>query len=52
MEKYSVVKDYSAYEDDDENKDEIKGIEKIKIPEKCEFIITYSKKCIIKIWKM
>ena len=52
MEKYSVVKDYSAYEDDDENKDEIKGIEKIKIPEKGEFIITYSKKCIIKIWKM
>ena len=51
MEKYSVVKDYPAYEDDGE-KHEIRGIEKIKIPEKGEFIITYSDKGIIKIWKM
>ena len=51
MEKYSVVKDYPAYEDDGENH-EIIGIEKIKIPEKGEFIITYSDKGIIRIWKM
>ena len=51
MEKYSVVKDYSAYEDDGEE-DEIKGIAKIKIPEKGEFIITNSDKGIIRIWKM
>ena len=50
MEKYSVVKDYPAYEDDGE-KHEIRGIEKIKIPEKGEFIIT-SDKGIIRIWKM
>ena len=50
MEKYSVVKDYPAYEDDGE-KHEIRGIEKIKIPEKGEFIIT-SDKFIIRIWKM
>ena len=41
MEKYSVVKEYSEYFDDEE--DAIMGIEKIKIPEKGEFIITYSK---------
>ena len=51
MEKYSVVKDYSAYGDDGEDC-EIYGIEKIKIPEKGEFIITYSDKGIIRIWKM
>jgi WD40 repeat protein len=51
MEKYSVVKDFSAYEDDGEDH-EIMGIEKIKIPEKGEFIITYSDKGIIRIWKM
>ena len=51
MEKYSVVKDYSAYEDDGE-KHEIYGIEKIKIPEKGEFIITYSDSGIFKIWKI
>jgi hypothetical protein len=33
-------------------KHEIKGIEKMKIPEKGEFIITCSKKGIIRIWKM
>ena len=41
MEKYSVVKEYSEYFDDEEY--DIMGIEKIKIPEKGEFIITYSK---------
>jgi hypothetical protein len=41
MEKYSVVKEYSEYFDDEE--DTIMGIEKIKIPEKGEFLITYSK---------
>jgi len=51
MEKYSVVKDFSAYGDDGEDC-EIYGIEKIKIPEKGEFIITYSNKGIIRIWKM
>ena len=49
MENYSVVKEYSAHYDGEEY--EIKGIEKIKIPEKGEFIITYSKHC-IKIWKI
>ena len=51
MEKYSVVKDYSVYEDDVEKYD-VNGIEKIKIPEKGEFIITYSYNGIFKIWKM
>ena len=51
MEKYSVVKEYSVYEDDDD-KNDVYGIEKIKIPEKGEFIITYSNKGIIKIWKI
>ena len=45
MDKFSVVKEYSAHYDD------INGIEKIKIPEKGEFIITYSKHC-IRIWKI
>ena len=51
MEKYSVVKEYSVYEDDDD-KNDVYGIEKIKIPEKGEFIITYSNNGIFKIWKM
>jgi hypothetical protein len=51
MEKYSVVKEYSVYEDDDD-KNDVYGIEKIKIPEKGEFIITYSNKGNIKIWKI
>ena len=49
MENYSVVKEYSAHYDGQEY--EIKGIEKIKIPEKGEFIITYSSN-FIKIWKI
>ena len=40
MEKYSVVKEYSQFFNDEE--EAIMGIEKIKIPEKGEFIITYS----------
>jgi WD40 repeat protein len=40
MEKFSVVKEYSEYFDEEEAA--IMGIEKIKIPEKGEFIITYS----------
>ena len=51
MEKYSVVKDYSVYEDG-VDKFDVNGIEKIKIPEKGEFIITYSSNGIFKIWKM
>ena len=51
MEKYSVVKDYSVYEDG-VDKFNVNGIEKIKIPEKGEFIITYSYNGIFKIWKM
>ena len=53
MEKYSVVKEYSAYYNCEENDDnyEINGIEKIKIPEKGEFIITYSQNT-IRIWKI
>ena len=57
MESYSVVKNYSAHYDDKEfNKiyggdfNKINGIEKIKIPEKGEYIITYSD-FYIKIWK-
>ena len=49
MENYSVIKEYSAHYDGQEY--DIYGIEKIKIPEKGEFIITYSSYC-IKIWKI
>ena len=49
MENHSVIKEYSAHEDGC-NKYDIQGIEKIKIPEKGEFIITYSNS--IKIWKI
>ena len=48
MEKYSIVKDYSAC---DVKNHTIYGIKKIKIPEKGEFIITYSEEG-IRIWKM
>ena len=48
MENHSVVKEYSAHEDGC-NKYNIRGIEKIKIPEKGEFIITYSEQGMIKI---
>ena len=51
MEKYSIVKDYSACEDDGFSHI-IYGIKKIKIPEKGEFIITYTEENIIRIWKM
>ncbi len=51
MEKYSVVKDYSVYEDG-VDKLNVNGIEKIKMPEKGEVIITYSSNGIFKIWKM
>ena len=51
MENHSVVKEYSAHEDGCEKR-EIKGIEKIKIPEKGEFIISYSDNGNIKIWKI
>ena len=51
MENHSVVKEYSAHEDGC-NKYDIRGIEKIKIPEKGEFIITYSNGGMIKIWKI
>ena len=49
MENHSVIKEYSAHEDGC-NKNDIQGIEKIKIPEKGEFIITYAN--VIKIWKI
>ena len=49
MENYSVIKEYSAHYDGQEY--DIYGIEKIKIPEKGELIITYSSYC-IKIWKI
>ena len=51
MENYSVVKEYSPHEDGC-NEYNIQGIEKIKIPEKGEFIITYSNGGMIKIWKI
>ena len=50
MENHSVVKEYSAHEDGCQKYD-IKGIEKIKIPEKGEFIISYADR-FIKIWKI
>ena len=49
METISVEKEYSAHNDGKEY--DIMGIEKIKIPEKGELIITYSK-YIIKVWKI
>ena len=49
MEKISVEKEYSAHNDGQEY--DINGIEKIKIPEKGELIITYSEN-IIKVWKI
>jgi hypothetical protein len=54
MENYSVVKEYSPHEDGCNKSDYIQGIEKIKIPEKGEFIITYadSDQGMIKIWKI
>ena len=52
MENYSVIKEYSPHEDGCNKSDYIQGIEKIKIPEKGEFIITYSNGGMIKIWKI
>ena len=49
METISVEKEYSAHNDGKEY--DIKGIEKIKIPEKGELIITYSNNY-IKVWKI
>ena len=49
MEKESVVSKSSFVPHYDGNKENIKGVEKIKIPEKGEYIITYSENC-IKIW--
>ena len=52
MDNYSVVKTYSEYPEYYEgDKIEIIGMEKIKIPEKGEYLITYSAG-FIKIWKL
>ena len=51
MEKESVVSKSSFAPHYDGKKGNILGIEKIKIPEKGEYIITYSENC-IKIWKI
>ena len=51
MEKESIVPKSSFFAHFDGYEQDIKGIEKIKIPEKGEYIITYSYNC-IKIWKI
>lgn len=51
MEKQSIVPKSSFYAHYDGNENHVLGIEKIKIPEKGEFMITYSPMC-IKIWKI
>ena len=54
MEKGSIVPNssfYAHYDDGDVGYSHVLGIEKIKIPEKGQYIITYSKYC-IKIWKI
>ena len=51
MEKQSIVPKSSFYAHYDGNENHVQGIEKIKIPEKGEFMITYSSMC-IKIWKI
>ena len=51
MEKESIVSKSSVVAHYDGKEEYILGIEKIKIPEKGEYIVTYSKYC-IKIWKI
>ena len=54
IEKGSIVPNssfYAHYDDGDVGYSHVLGIEKIKIPEKGQYIITYSKYC-IKIWKI
>ena len=53
MEKGSIVPNSSFYAhyDGDDGRSYVLGIEKIKIPEKGQYMITYSQYC-IKIWKI
>ena len=52
MENFSVEQSYSAKHYNIKGDDVLRGIKKIKIPEKGELIITFSEKAVIKIWKI
>ena len=52
MENFSVEQSYPAKHYNIKGDDILRGIKKIKIPEKGELIITFSEKAVIKIWKI